>query len=1677
MSYKLIIAVLTLGLLLTFSSAVLGNDVGTKHGLNPYERFNQNAPRTHDLTAIEHEAPAFQKPASGILQLETPTTMLPPQYFCEFIDYSGGAATYFWELPDEYGDFEMGMRFTPSEGYTCTLLTAYVAVYPAAFVGTPDMVVTVYGDDGFGYPDPGNILGTVTVPFASLPTAMGYATVDLTSLGPLVFTDGEEFHISAQTSDQVNNVLAILSDDGSAGLMRSWENWAGYYGLMIDDWGLDCNFLIGVDLCCGLIPYTDCYTQDYTCGVAYFWNQPDAYGDDYFNMRFSVDGPETLMEVGVALYGASTVGAPDLDVYVWGGDGSGFPDLGNEIAHVTIPNASLVYYPAYNVVDLSALNLVMTGDFFVGWSTAENAAGDVLGGLSDDGSCGTGRSSEYWGTWGTMLDDWGADVNFLIYADLCRDEFSSCKWMYDYCNLALFWRLPDVYGDVGNYQKFEPSGLGCRLEYFDLALYWAGSEAALPLYTYNSDIQIWSADAVSGLPDALLESFTLTPADYVLYPGVQAIDFSTALPDPFLFDDRIWIGIESYAPTPDEGIRTLSDDGTCAGLNSAEMWYDGGSRVFSYMGNDWSVDPNFIMEAYVCCVPLPERLCQPGEEWPTLGKTFAHTNASLSSLGTDVQGNLTKAWEYQASQVSNLNSPVVYNDTIVMYFLNNLSAIDLNTGAQIWNKPSDGFTIGGGCYSTPTIYNFADYGMDTTVVFTAGGDSKSMTAFNLANGAQIWTKNFMFHNSHFMTWGVTVIADIGGVPVLFYNDDNGDVYALEAMTGNVFNGWVTSGAGNPINMGGAILKGLTTDGEKLYISTQDNISNGDIFAVDAATGLLVWQFADQQLCNLDAGNCGTEAFTGMIAYDVYENTPTLFTASSYDQYISYPPYSSGGIMYRINADDGSLVWAKTCNAQDYNGPAIDGGHVIQTGWNGWVSSGEYRGPVAFNKSNGSVKWSWTTSNPGTGPQWLADGILSCETEKFDWYMVGNNADFFSFYNSDNGENLFHRRYSRGVDYAHHYSPAMTDGHLLVGHWNELYCLTEQAPRPRLDIPIYGYDVPVEFGLPDGFRVYWDNAIGNTGGAPLTIDSIRFVDTDNGTTPSASYISVVNFDRVENAERLAEKFAGSADMFRASITDDMARTLDVNSDTRTSRNNAAYVVPSWVYQNTIEPVDGTVIPPQAAYNDSSSFTDISVEVNAPLIPRGFHSFYARVYTDDPDYFVDSALIDGTGNYAIPQIRLGIIGGCLYDNVELDFGVGAANFITVWNSTKLGEEGTTDIDGDDVAFFQGALIWVAQQTGTKPPGKPAFFSARLAWNSANWHSDPNDWQSILADVNCYDGTCPPAHLTDVLVGSISNDMGATYEDVFGEMVAFAFVDSVADMCDYDTLGNCLSWDWLYMINEGVQPPLSDTLTMGFHGCATVIGAYDQAALNNFVVYKFEMQGRYAPLDNIYVGAYMDYDIHWPSDSKNQYAGYDEAHSLAFAYTANLNDNGWGMVKIPFGCGYEPMRGAKTISAGQAGWNDSDVHLDSMYYWLSSVTGLTHQQGADPALGMSDPDDRAAFFNIAELDMPADPDVVTFGIAFFGLPNMTNSEDPAQYFELANTANKWCGFGRGDVNNDGFVNLVDIAYLIDFVYYSGNGPYPFMHLGDVNADGNVDGADVTFMIDYYFNCGPCPVGDFAF
>jgi len=65
------------------------------------------------------------------------------------------------------------------------------------------------------------------------------------------------------------------------------------------------------------------------------------------------------------------------------------------------------------------------------------------------------------------------------------------------------------------------------------------------------------------------------------------------------------------------------------------------------------------------------------------------------------------------------------------------------------------------------------------------------------------------------------------------------------------------------------------------------------------------------------------------------------------------------------------------------------------------------------------------------------------------------------------------------------------------------------------------------------------------------------------------------------------------------------------------------------------------------------------------------------------------------------------------------------------------------------------------------------------------------------------------------------------------------------------------------------------------------------------------------------------------------------------------------------------------------------------------------------------------------------------------------------------------RADCNHNGFADIFDVLYLIDFVYNNGPAPVPFWEVGDLNCSGGIDILDISIIIDYALKGGatPCP------
>jgi hypothetical protein len=96
---------------------------------------------------------------------------------------------------------------------------------------------------------------------------------------------------------------------------------------------------------------------------------------------------------------------------------------------------------------------------------------------------------------------------------------------------------------------------------------------------------------------------------------------------------------------------------------------------------------------------------------------------------------------------------------------------------------------------------------------------------------------------------------------------------------------------------------------------------------------------------------------------------------------------------------------------------------------------------------------------------------------------------------------------------------------------------------------------------------------------------------------------------------------------------------------------------------------------------------------------------------------------------------------------------------------------------------------------------------------------------------------------------------------------------------------------------------------------------------------------------------------------------------------------------------------------------------------------------------------------------------------------SADPNMYDTIVNPPDLKYGYGmvhplrallavaRGDVNNDKTINLLDVNYIINFLYRGGPEPIPSPLLADANCSGSSNLQDVSYIIDYLYRGGPRP------
>jgi hypothetical protein len=168
------------------------------------------------------------------------------------------------------------------------------------------------------------------------------------------------------------------------------------------------------------------YLQYDDDAAVHYFTIPDKYGDDFFNVRFTAPGYDVKLLTAEFFFYFKT-GTGPVRFYVWQSDGT-FPTT--KIDSVDVQHGDFPALPNLVVVDLSSKNIVVNNysDFHIGYHPLGPVSTDTVAIISDDGVPEGGhRSVEYYGgVWGTMFDDWGADYNFMIRAEV-EANFSDNK--------------------------------------------------------------------------------------------------------------------------------------------------------------------------------------------------------------------------------------------------------------------------------------------------------------------------------------------------------------------------------------------------------------------------------------------------------------------------------------------------------------------------------------------------------------------------------------------------------------------------------------------------------------------------------------------------------------------------------------------------------------------------------------------------------------------------------------------------------------------------------------------------------------------------------------------------------------------------------------------------------------------------------------------------------------------------------------------------------------------------------------------------------------------------------------------------------------------------------------------------------------------------------------------------
>ncbi len=1069
----------------------------------------------------------------------------------------------------------------------------------------------------------------------------------------------------------------------------------------------------------------------------------------------------------------------------------------------------------------------------------------------------------------------------------------------------------------------------------------------------------------------------------------------------------------------EDDLTTCSTPGTCT---TDEQWravaffksIPGYSWLASCGGSEFL---NMVIFADICC-EQPSYTCPGNQEWPTFQQNDGRTGYTTNTIG-DLT-NFRKLWEHQVDYFITWGHPVIADEKVFIAYYDGVVALDLYTGTEIWNTFTHPDYAAFMHATTNNLRVTPTY--DNGYVYFGTGKRTLDEGFVCADantGDTIWVRHQVLGSGlpggiGGLTGEVQYTSSVVANGNVYFGTSFGEFYALNALTGtDVWN----------VTLDNGIWLSPSSDGTDIFVGTSDGYVfaapavGGSVYKLDGATGATLYTYA------------GFDTYAeGFVTAPVYDaNEGVLFINGNTGVGLGSSGYNEG-ILHARSAADLTDVWGGaflTMNPYFVNPTAapfpwervtVGGSHSSFWFFYGSTANASFK---QFSYG-GSLTWVGDVFDlyvpSGGGPYWETSSCsyaVTCDPYIFAGFTIN---DTWRIFDHQTGDELLKYKFSDDVL-----------GTAIAEYADHDYVIVTTFASAYGN----GYGKVFCFDIgPDRPRLYVPDPI-------VTLGAVSFVDSypqsrfgdmfaNIGSAAMTWDMEIVtaksnNINQPSNLAKVATDVKkGLLSPETVALLDNRALTPSVekNTDQGTTSLAADFVR----FPGGVTTVSG-VLPAASVHNQE-------FVLDPALMNRGTNPFEVLIDADDPDYNPE---VEETYPHTDPLASVTVVAVKGYafcdDYISMGTGTNTAYVTNAgWNSTGGPSDAFMIDDFTDFlyhhSFFYGYeddhMVWVEES------------------GSGYNHFEPN---------------------SECVIDPISEDIyNATGLDrtVTGEVFSASFIDSLKDQAtgQFDAAN-----------------------TPGLEMFIKEYGVFDDDFANFKYVYVEIANRGSDPLPaDLYWGTWSDWDV--ANFGANVGKGLIGNGASAYRMYDDGNQN------FQYGMGFVPMAGNlftdNTPTVGAYGTyqiaNDPVVYdniiIDSFFNYVDDCPPYTDCYYPGTEVGTNPGQDMSAIL-VADKQFVDGDEVLRGGLVMFGLTGAAVPDD--EVADLMNFANKFAGFGRGDVNNDNVVDLLDLCVLNCYVAGCGCSPYPFLYLGDVNVDGQIDADDVQYLYDYLFMGGPLPKGDF--